>query len=138
MSMPHGREVTMGLEPVIEITSIPGLELEVPTAPMAAVGSAARGQAPTLRAAGFVLDRQAATLRWQGTTVPLALEQRRVLEVFMERAGQILSAASLSELLGIPSTTIEDAIQSLRASLKEAGVPCRLCAAEGVGYILWY
>src|SRR5437588_6820691 len=117
MSMPLGREVTMGLEPVIDSISMPGLELEVPTAPLAAVRPTARGQAPSLRAAGLVLDRQAGTLRWQGTAVPLALDQRRVLEVFMERAGQILSAASLSALLGTPAAAIEGAIQSLRASL---------------------
>ncbi len=91
-----------------------------------------------VRRGAYALDRMTGTIEWKGETLHLRREQRELLALLLERAGQILSMDSLATLLGISSSAVETRMSSLRAQLQEYGISMWLPRrVDGAGYVLW-
>lgn len=90
-----------------------------------------------LRVGAYTVDAKTMAIRWRGELLRLSGEQRQVLRVMLQHAGQILSCERLASLLGVTADKVDAHVASLRASLESAGVTWVPRRAEGCGYILW-
>jgi DNA-binding response OmpR family regulator len=90
-----------------------------------------------LRVGAYTVDAKTAVIRWRGEMLRLSGEQRQMLRVMLQHAGQILSCERLAALLDIASDKVDGHVASLRATLESAGVTWLPRRAEGCGYILW-
>ena len=90
-----------------------------------------------LRVGAYTVDAKTMAIRWRGELLQLSGEQRQLLRVLLQHAGQILSCERLASLLGTTADKVDAHIASLRASLESAGVTWLPRRAEGCGYILW-
>jgi DNA-binding response OmpR family regulator len=94
-------------------------------------------RARSMRVGAFTLDAQTSAIRWRGEPLSLSREQRQLLQVLLQHAGQILSCDRLSSTAHVASGRLDAHMQSLRATLETAGVTWLPRRAEGCGYILW-
>lgn len=117
---------------VPEVTILPDIKLE----PRSNSVSVLTPMKP-IRVGAYVVDRQTTVIRWRGEPLRLSEEQRQMLHVMLQHAGQIMSCERLASLVRTPAETIDARISSLRAALEAAGVTWLPRRAEGCGYILW-
>lgn len=90
-----------------------------------------------LRIGGYTMDSMSGAVRWRGEALKLGLEERELLGIMLQRAGQILSCERLAVML---STTVEKAearLATLRETLLSEGVTWVPRKVNGCGYILW-
>ena len=90
-----------------------------------------------VRVGAYTVEAKTAAIRWRGELLRLSGEQRQMLRVMLQHAGQILSCERLASLLDIASDKVDAHMASLRAALESAGVTWLPRRAEGCGYILW-
>ena len=91
----------------------------------------------SLRVGAYTMEAKTMAIRWRGELIKLSGEQRQMLRVMLQHAGQILSSERLASLLDTTADKVEAQMASLRASLEAAGVTWLPRRAEGCGYILW-
>ncbi len=90
-----------------------------------------------MRIGAYTMDATTNMIRWRGETLRLSQNDRQMLHVMLQHAGQILSSERLAALLQIASDKVDAQIHSLRIALEAAGVTWLPRRAEGCGYILW-
>jgi DNA-binding response OmpR family regulator len=90
-----------------------------------------------LRIGAYTVDATTSVIRWRGETLRLSQDDRQMLHVLLQHAGQILSCERLATLLQTASNKVDAQILSLRTALEAAGVTWLPRRAEGCGYILW-
>lgn len=90
-----------------------------------------------LRVGAYTVDAKTMAIRWRGEVLGLSGDQRHMLRVMLQHAGQILSCERLATLLDIAADKVDAQMAALRASLEAAGVTWLPRRAEGCGYILW-
>ncbi|SLI95743.1 response regulator transcription factor [Mycobacteroides abscessus] len=89
----------------------------------------------------LMLDRGAAEVRRGGDVLPLSPTEKRLVYVFADHAGRVLSRAQLlslvwdHEFLG-DSRLVDNAVQRLRAKLSESGSRVCIDTVRGFGYRL--
>lgn len=96
-----------------------------------------RASSGTLRYRGLALDLTTGDAVLQDRVIALEAHERALLTALMHRAGQIVSAARLADLMGRPVTEVEVAAKALLKTLTQAGASCLPRRVEGLGYILW-
>ena len=119
-------------EPISSIDTVLESHDRAPRLPLSA-----RVSRSPLRFGGLSMDPITGAVTSRGRTITLPLEEREVLAALMRRAGQIIGAERLAKSVGIPADAVDQRVQSLRVQLKEAGVSCLPCRANGLGYVLW-
>ena len=90
-----------------------------------------------LRIGAYTVDATTSVIRLRGEMLRLSQDDRQMLHVLLQHAGQILSCERLATLLQIASNKVDAQILSLRTALEAAGVTWLPRRAEGCGYILW-
>ena len=96
-----------------------------------------QAEGETLRYRGLAFNLATGAVLLQERQVRLAATERELLKALMRRAGQIISAARLSEQLGVTISEIEAGARALTDTLAKAGSCCLPRRVEGLGYVLW-
>jgi DNA-binding response OmpR family regulator len=90
-----------------------------------------------LRVGAYTMDPATGAIRWRGEGLHLGLEERELLGVMLQRAGQILSCERLATLLSTTVESIDARVGALRDKLVADGVTWLPRKVDGCGYILW-
>ena len=90
-----------------------------------------------MRVGGYTMDMISGAVRWRGEALGLGLEERELLGIMLQRAGQILSCERLASMLGTTVETAETRLATLREKLMAVGVTWLPRKVNGCGYILW-
>src|SRR5262245_40781604 len=75
-----------------------------------------------MRIGGYTMDMLSGAVRWRGEAVQLDLEERELLGILLQRAGQILSCERLASMLGTTVEGAEARVATLRERLQADGV----------------
>ncbi len=90
-----------------------------------------------LRVGSYTMDLISGAVRWRGEPLRLGLEERELLAIMLQRAGQILSCERLASMLGTTVEAAEARLATLREKLQADGVTWLPRKVNGCGYILW-
>jgi DNA-binding response OmpR family regulator len=90
-----------------------------------------------LRYGGLTMDARTGVTHWRGRVLELSLEERELMGVLLRHAGQILSTERFARLLQTEPRLVEVRMSALTNRLKQIGVGCRPCRANGLGYVMW-
>ena len=90
-----------------------------------------------MRVGGYTMDMVSGAVRWRGEALRLDLEERELLGILLQRAGQILSCERLASMLGTSAAVAESRLVTLREKLQIDGVTWLPRRVSGCGYILW-
>ena len=96
---------------------------------------------PALEHRGAVLSTQDATLRYDGKTLPLTKNDYRILQMLLERKGQIVSREALMERLWqtdsyVDENTLTVNVARLRKKLDAVGLTDFIITKKGLGYLV--
>jgi len=91
----------------------------------------------TLRVGGYTMEMLSGAVRWRGESLKLSLDERELLGVMLERAGQILSCERLAAMMSTTTEKVEARLATLRETLLAEGVTWLPRKVSGCGYILW-
>jgi len=94
-----------------------------------------------VRAGDLELDLTAAELHWQGEAQPLSRNELKLLHLFMEKAGRVVSRAACLEALWDDKAFVDDNtltvnVNRVRARLDALGLKGALETRRGLGYML--
>jgi DNA-binding response OmpR family regulator len=90
-----------------------------------------------IRYGGLTMDTRTGVTHWRGRVLELSLEERELLGILLRHAGQILSTERFARLLQTETRLVDVRMSALATRLKQVGVSCRPCKANGLGYVLW-
>lgn len=98
-------------------------------------------QTNVLEAKGAVLNMQDASLIWKGERIDLTKNEYRILEMLLEKQGQIVSRNELMEHLWetdsfVDENTLTVNIGRLRRKLEDHGLTDFITTKKGLGYII--
>ena len=99
------------------------------------------GDAPLLTCDGAALDTGSQTLSFGGRRAELTRNEYKILQLLMERKGQVVSREALMTRLWESDSFIDDNtltvnINRLRRKLAELGLPGFIATRKGAGYLV--
>lgn len=95
----------------------------------------------TRRVGGLAMDTLARCVRYEDREIPLNPREYRVLELLMQRAGEVVSPTEIEQHIyaddvEVFSNAVESAVSVLRKRLAEAGALALIRTRRGMGYVL--